>query len=180
VTGAFSYAFNQGMQNATQGGGFSLGGFVKGTLDVVGKIWALPNTLIGLAYGGLGYAAGWAGYAMGLQALPPEIAFGNNAIQFINNPFVRSGEAFTLGNSILYGPGVDPTRGGAYGDPSVIFGTQEMAHTYQQQVLGVFFFPAYVGAGGFVGPNGWAQPHGNAFENGGQAYGSGKGSWWPW
>src|SRR6185312_5327050 len=29
-----------------------------GILDVAGKVWNLPNTILGLAYGGLGYGAG--------------------------------------------------------------------------------------------------------------------------
>jgi len=35
-----------------KGNSSSGGGFFNGVLDVAGKIWALPNTLVGLAYGG--------------------------------------------------------------------------------------------------------------------------------
>lgn len=73
--------------------GFSLTG-------VLGKLWNLPNTLLGLAFGGLGHLVGMTGYLLGLCPWPT-ISFGNNAIQFENNPFMSS--AMTLGNVIIYG-----------------------------------------------------------------------------
>ncbi len=74
-------------------------------LDLAGKLWNLPNTIVGLAYGGLGYLACWIGYAFGCgwQTGPPGVALGNNAIQFINNPFIRSTAAATFGNVEVFG-----------------------------------------------------------------------------
>lgn len=106
--------------------------------DVVGKIWSLPNTFIGLVYGSIGHVVGW---AIGTK---PYITFDNNAIQFVNNPFAKG--AITLGNIIVY-------SGGQYNSPRSIrtngytLGYEEMQHTYQSQVLGVFYFPVHIGLG---------------------------------
>jgi hypothetical protein len=64
--------------------------------SVLGKLWNSINTVIGLVYGGIGHMVG---LAMGTN---PDISFGNNAIQFTNNPFGGVG-AITLGNTITYG-----------------------------------------------------------------------------
>lgn len=105
--------------------------------DVVGKIWTLPNTIIGGIYGLAGHVVGEIGYAFGLYNVSPSINFGNNGIQFINNPFTLRGTAITLGNTISYGRGSPPSRYGAYGDPSVNIGLHEGAHTYQYVVASI-------------------------------------------
>jgi len=144
-------------------------------LDLLGKVWASPYTALGLAYGGLGHLYGLA------TGQHPEISFGNDAVQFINNPFVNKTSAFTLGNAILYGAEQPPERPGAYGDLSVKnVGKHEQAHTYQYQALGPLFGPAYMLAGGFSGPTDPSGRPGNVFEDAAQRYGSGQGSWWPW
>ncbi|MGQ0700877.1 MAG: FG-GAP-like repeat-containing protein [Panacagrimonas sp.] len=136
VTGAFSYAFGSIANGVANGQSFG-----EAALDFAGKVWALPNTVIGLAYGGVGYAAGWVGYGLGLQANAPGISFGNNAIQFTNNPLTTT--AITLGNVISYGTGQQfqpgtPRYGGAHK-----LGVEEMQHTYQAQALGPFYLPAH-------------------------------------
>jgi len=68
--------------------------------NVAGKVWNLPNTIVGLAVGGTGYALGNIGYALGLKDVRPTWSIGNNAVQFHNNPFTNT--AMTLGNTILY------------------------------------------------------------------------------
>jgi hypothetical protein len=68
--------------------------------SVAGKVWNLPNTIVGLAVGGTGYALGNIGYALGLKDVRPRWSIGNNAIQFHNNPFTST--AMTLRNTILY------------------------------------------------------------------------------
>jgi hypothetical protein len=144
-------------------------------LDLLGKIWASPYTLLGAAYGGLGHVYGLA------TGKHPEINLGNNAVQFINNPFVNKNSAVTLGNTILYGQGNPPTRNGAYEDPNVNSGKHEEGHTYQYQTLGPLFLPAYMVAGGVpTGPADASGKLGNVFEDAAQRYGSGQGSWWPW
>jgi hypothetical protein len=137
-------------------------------LDVLGKIWASPYTVIGAVYGALGHLYGL------LRRDNPKILLGNNAIQFTNNPFVNSAAAITFGNTIVYGRNSPPDRNGAYGNDAVNVGRHERAHTYQYQALGPAFGLAYLLAGGFCGPDR------NAFERAAQQYGAGCGSWWPW
>ncbi|RLA13394.1 MAG: hypothetical protein DRQ59_05405, partial [Gammaproteobacteria bacterium] len=124
VTGAFVHLFNyESSARPHEASSSSGGGFFKGVLDVVGKIWALPNTIAGLIYGCIGPVAGW------IMGTKPQIVFGHNAIQFINNPFIRDNDALTLGNTILYGSNSPPWKNGAYGDKSVNIGFHEEAHT---------------------------------------------------
>ena len=85
-------------------------------VDLAGKLWTAPNTIMGIAAGGVGYLAGWAGYGLGMLGVQPAITFGNNAIQFENYPWGVG--ALTLGNTIIYGGGTAPTDSGHwYGDP---------------------------------------------------------------
>ena len=135
-------------------------------LDVAGKIWTLPNTIAGLALGGAGTIAGL------LTGTHPQVKFGHNAIQFLNNPLINGGEALTLGNAISYSPGVQPNSPGAYGDRDVQVGPHEEGHTYQAQVLGPFYGPAWLLGG--------AKTLSNPLEAAAQRYGAGRGSWWPW
>ena len=68
----------------------------KRALDAAGKIWAVPNTAIGLVYGALGHVIGKIANAVGHSDHAPHVSLGNNAIQFENNPLVTT--AITLGN----------------------------------------------------------------------------------
>jgi len=91
-------------------------------LDVVGKAWNLPNTVIGLAAGALSLPFGG------------RVALGHNAVEFLDcalmNRFTRSG-AITLGNVILYGRD-------AHG-----LGPHERIHTLQGQFAGPFYLPLH-------------------------------------
>jgi hypothetical protein len=107
--------------------------------NVIGKIWNTPNTILGLTFGGIGHIAGW------IMGTNPSISFGNNALQFHNNPLMPS--AITLGNVIIYGPRTSP------GDRNVHFqntpsghtvGQEEYRHTIQGQILGPFYIPAHI------------------------------------
>ncbi len=131
-------------------------------VDVAGKIWTLPNTAIGLAIGGAGLLFG---------GDPPKI--GNNAIQFSNVPFFGGG-AITFGNTILYGRGVYPgDPWGRYnGAPGVFpIGVHEQAHTYQYEVMGPLYGPAWILGGGPTASNPW--------ENAADNFATNTGSWWP-
>jgi hypothetical protein len=106
---------------------------------ILGKIWNIPNTILGLTFGGIGHVAGW------IMGTNPSITFGNNAIQFHNNPLMPS--AITLGNVIVYGPRTSP------GDRNVNFqntpsrhtvGQEEYRHTVQGQILGPLYLPAHI------------------------------------
>ena len=140
--------------------------------DVVGKIWNLPNTALGLVVGGAGYVVGKVGYALGWYSGNPSIQFGHNGIQFLDNPFIAEGGALTLGNAISYSEGIKPGNTGAYYDKSVPYGLHEEAHTYQSQVLGPAFIPTYLS-------NGLPSRH-HPFEHAAQQWAKGEGHWWPW
>ncbi|MEM6405557.1 MAG: hypothetical protein AAF669_03030 [Pseudomonadota bacterium] len=143
-----------------------LPGFPNPIVDIIGKIWTLPNTLVGILYGILGHILGW------LQGTNPTISVGNNAIQFQNNPITQNGAAFTLGNTVHYSEQSYPDKMGAYGNPDVNVGLHEAAHTYQYQVLGILFLPVYLILGG-ANKN-------NRLEQAAQRYATHEGSWWPW
>ena len=160
------YAYNQ--WQAYQAGK-TLPTAVSLTVDVVGKIWNLPNTALGLVVGGAGYAVGKIGHALGLYSGNPSIQFGHNGIEFLDNPFMLKDAALTLGNAISYNKDKPPDKFGAYGDPSVNYGLHEEAHTYQSQVLGPAFIPTYL-------------LNSERLEHAAQNYGrvNNRGHWWPW
>ncbi|MCG8314517.1 MAG: FG-GAP-like repeat-containing protein [Pseudomonadales bacterium] len=106
--------------------------------DVLGKIWNIPNTVIGLVYGGVGHVAGW------MMGTNPYITFGNNAIQFHNNPLMPS--AITLGNVIIYGPSTSPNASNVHFQNTPLnhtVGREEFRHTQQGQILGPLYLPAH-------------------------------------
>lgn len=108
-------------------------------LDVAGKIWNLPNTLIGLTYGGAGHIVGM------LIGSSPSISIGNNAIQFHNNPLMPS--AMTLGNVIVYGVDSYPSEPNIYFKNTPVghtVGREEYRHTLQGQILGPLYFPVHI------------------------------------
>jgi hypothetical protein len=126
----------------------AVGGFLRIAgrvgVDVVGKLWALPNTIIGgmVGLGGVPFGA--------------RIEFGNNAIQFLDFPLGEAGEGLTLGNVQIFPQGSDPanTFGFYYGSPVPInLGLHEQAHTFQYQVFGPTFLPAYFLSGGISASN---------------------------
>ena len=117
--------------------------------DPIGKIWNLPNTAIGLAWGALGYGVTALSYGVsGLSHVAntlafghlgtigtldfPKLSFDNNAIQFQNHPLMLS--AITLGNTISYGNGFTPENSGLH----------EYQHTIQGQGLGLLYLPANI------------------------------------
>lgn len=98
--------------------------------DIAGKVWASPNTAIGLTAGGLGHVAGLA------KGTRPRISVGNNAIQFENNP-AGGMSAVTLGNVSIYSPRDSVRRSGRH----------EKQHTYQAQQLGPLYLPSNFAGG---------------------------------
>lgn len=86
-----------------------------------------------LAWGALRVAS--FGRLGGFRWLGGGISFGNNAIQFTNNPLHSSGVATTVGNAIIYGGGqATPAN----------YGAHEAAHTIQGQWLGPAYLPAHI------------------------------------
>ena len=142
-------------------------------IDMAGKVWASPNTVIGLTYGAAGYLYG---AAIGKDV---KVSIGNNAVQFEGNPLnpFETNGAITLGNSINYlgksMPDSGATNywgeyytyeakqkymnsGGEYQFSSadkIILGDHERAHTYQYQVLGSAFLPVYLLSGAISSKN---------------------------
>jgi hypothetical protein len=115
---------------------------------VIGKIWNLPNTIFGAAYGFSGMAVGavgsvaWGtlnvvtfGHVGGFRWFGGGLSPGNNAIQFTNNPLVAAGAAVTVGNAIIYGGGQATPRN---------YGAHEGAHTIQGQWLGPTYLPLHI------------------------------------
>src|SRR5206468_10563987 len=116
-------------------------------LDVRGKIWTSPNTLLGLLAGAIGLAFG------------ARLRFQHNALVFCRYPFGRGG-ALVLGNVILVTESsldvmVTSYRTRCNPPPvecrstcdDVHLGKHEEAHTYQYQVLGPAFLLVYWIAG---------------------------------
>jgi RHS repeat-associated protein len=114
------------------------GGFAN-LLQPLGYVWNLPNTAIGLLWGGLGIPFG-----------ASVTNNGNNAIQFINDPLMIGGN-ITIGNVQCYNPKIGPNVRDVwwYTNGVVTFGDHENAHVPQEEVLGPLFFPAY-GVGGII------------------------------
>ena len=102
MTAAFQAAVTSGAQSSSAGKSSGAASTIGG---ILGKIWNLPNTLIGMAYGGVGHVIGEVGNVLGFYSAEPTISFGHNAIQFENNPLMAT--AMTFGNTIVYGKGSD-------------------------------------------------------------------------
>ncbi len=128
-------------------------------LDVLGKLWTAPNTLLGLLVGFPMLLAG------------ARISLGDNAIRFQNLPVGRG--ALTLGNVVLYSRHCAPDiEASMYGDTRCLrIGKHERAHTLQYQLLGPLFLPVYLCCGGISARN--------PFERAANDYAAG-GHWWPW
>ena len=161
--GAGKYLFAHRGEFGENGAGSS--GIVRGALDIAGKIWALPNTILGAVYGGIGHVIGEIGNVMGFYSAEPTISFDNNAIQFENNPFAAAG-AITIGNTITYG--------GSQYDPGFdgnIMYLHEMPHTIQSQFMGPFYLPAHAvfGAAAAIFNGSWHGPA-NILETGPQQH----------
>ncbi|MCA9472539.1 MAG: hypothetical protein MRJ96_16955 [Nitrospirales bacterium] len=138
-----------GATGAVASGAFAGRNVGADLLDAAGKVWNLPNTAVGLVWGGIGVLGG-AG-----------VSIGNNAIQFTNHPLGVN--AVTLGNTISY------TQGSGPGDYDFLYdskvrlniGLHEQAHTYQSQVYGPLFLPLWLLGGGPSASNPFEQSANN-------------------
>ena len=122
-------------------------------MSLPGKLWTLPNTLLGLV---LGVVA----VMLGARA-----RLANNAIEFLDQPFVDLIErsAVTLGNTIHYAPGRHPDQVIRRYDRSAVvrLGDHERAHTDQYERWGPFFLLAYA-----ISWLPFVPPAGSRFEHG--------------
>lgn len=139
-------------------------------LDLLGKLWTLPNTLLGLA--------------LGLLAMPfgARLQCADNALVFRRFPIGPAG-ALVLGNVILLSAESLDVRVRSYRSrargargAAIRLGDHERAHTYQYQVLGPFFLPAYLLLGWLRG--GVISAH-NPFEAAADRYALTGRGWWP-
>jgi hypothetical protein len=115
----------------------------------LGYLWNAPNTALGLVFGGVGHVVGEVDYALGLRSVRPRIEFGNNAIQFRNNPFTPS--AITIGNVQVYGPASSPGASNVHfaNTPArFTVGAEEGLHTVQGMITGPLYLPLHAAAGG--------------------------------
>ncbi len=125
--------------------------------DAAGKIWALPDTALGLGIASLDILATFVS-----TGDLPQFSFGNNALQISNLQIGPSG-GITFGNiemftgydsaGIRISPGYIMWRSPYTNYYGFALGSHEEAHTYQAQALGPFFFPVYFAEGGVSASN---------------------------
>ena len=143
----------------------NLNDFKRISLWLLGTIWALPMTAIGMVLG------------CGALALGARVSFSDSALVFSRFRFFTSG-ALTLGQVILYtGTSLDAPAKTYHcvafgGDDCVRIGTHEQAHVYQYMALGIFFLPLYFLHGGIS--------HKNRFEKAADRYAQTGVGWWPY
>jgi hypothetical protein len=134
-------------------------------VQVLGAIWTLPNTLVGLL-------AGLAALARGAR-----VQRSGSALVFHGVPFGPGG-ALTLGQVILHtGDSLQGTARTYWcrqhgGDVCVRLEDHERAHVYQYLALGPFFLVLYFLCGGIS----WR----NRFEQAADHYAQTGRGWWPW
>lgn len=105
-------------------------------LGGLAKLWASPNTLLGLLLGALALPFG------------ARVRLGDNAVNFLGHPLlpIRRARAITFGNCVLYRRGSSPDdRAPRYdGGGWQRVGDHERAHTLQYQIWGPLFLPVYL------------------------------------
>ena len=100
--------------------------------SILGKIWALPTTVVfGLPFGLLGAC---------IAPRKIRIRIENNAICFFNHPLLRGPAlGLTLGNVIAFQfDRADVEINGT------LLGEHERQHTLQAEMLGIFYIPLYL------------------------------------
>lgn len=135
---------------------------------MLGAVWTLPNTLLGMLLGACGMPFGararWSRREL--------------ALVFVDWPWGPGG-ALTLGNVIvLNGGSLDLAcatyehAAGRCTHPPVRLGDHERAHVLQYLVLGPLFLPVYLLCGGVSVRN--------PLERAADAYALHGHGWWPW
>ncbi len=103
-------------------------------LSVLGKIWALPTTILfGLPFGLLGAC---------LAPRTIRIRLENNAICFYKHPLMRRPGAVTLGNVIAFN--LELENSNVIIEKGATLGEHERQHTLQAEMLGIFYIPLYL------------------------------------
>lgn len=138
-------------------------------LWVLGTVWTLPNTVLGLLLGSAGLLRG------------ARCGIAEGALVFRHYPWGPGG-ALTLGQTILVKAESLDLRCRTYacrandtphGHADLVrLGDHERAHVYQYLLFGPLFLPLYVICGGISARN--------PFERAADRYALGHGGWWPW
>lgn len=144
-----------------------MGKVASTALRVLGILWTLPNTLVGLIGGSVGLLFG----------ASAEFSRRDFALVFHRWPWGPGG-AITFGNIILHtGDTLDSEcltyehRAGRCDHPRIKIGDHERAHVYQYMVLGPLFLPVYLACGGVSVRN--------PFERAADRYAMTGRGWWP-
>jgi hypothetical protein len=159
------YAVCQGQPYMRYNLKMNLNDFKRISLWLLGTIWALPMTAIGLVLG------------CGALALGARLSFSDSAVVFSRFRFFSSG-ALTLGQVILHTgqslnePALTYHCAAFGGDACVRIGTHEQAHVFQYMALGIIFLPLYFLHGGIS--------HKNRFEKAADRYAQTGSGWWPY
>ncbi|MDR7134303.1 hypothetical protein J2X06_001487 [Lysobacter niastensis] len=141
--------------------------FLMRLLIVLGGLWTLPNTAIGLLLGAIGLPFGAHAHWRRRDL----------ALVFHRWPWGPGG-AITFGNVILHtGDNLDSPcvtyahRAGHGDEPAIMLADHERAHVYQYLVLGPLFLPLYLVFGGISVRN--------RFERAADRYARTGRGWWP-
>ena len=137
-------------------------------LWLLGVLWAVPNTVLGLF--------------LGLPALAfgAKVKISDGALVLLRYPWGPGG-ALALGNVILCTHATLDSTCRTYaerfglreaGGPLQRLGDHERAHVYQAMALGLFFLPLYFLCGGISARN--------RFEQAADRYAETGAGWWPW
>ena len=145
----------------------AMGKTASAALRLLGILWTLPNTLIGLIGGSVGLLFG----------ASAQFSRRDFALVFHHWPWGPGG-AITFGNTILHtGDTLDSEcltyehRAGRCDHPRIKIGDHERAHVYQYMVLGPLFLPLYLVCGGVSVRN--------PFERAADRYAMTGRGWWP-
>jgi hypothetical protein len=145
----------------------AMGKIASAALRLLGILWTLPNTLIGLIGGSVGLLFG----------ASAQFSRRDFALVFHHWPWGPGG-AITFGNTILHtGDTLDSEcltyehRAGRCDHPRIKIGDHERAHVYQYMVLGPLFLPLYLVCGGVSVRN--------PFERAADRYAMTGRGWWP-
>lgn len=136
-------------------------------LQLLGALWTLPNTLLGLLLGAAGLAGGarlrWSGRDLALvfECWP----WGPGGALTLGNVIVLKGESLEL-RCATY-----EHLAGRCRHPPVRLGDHERAHVFQYLLLGPLFLPVYLACGGVSVRN--------PFERAADRYALHGHGWWP-
>lgn len=111
-----------------QASGSALGSVGRFGLDVLGRLWNLPNTIVG------------GGWALLNRVFGGEFSWAEGVLHLENAPLQPEGTAITLGDVVVYGGNRLDLLGPS--QPGVTFAGHELRHVFQGRALGPLYIPA--------------------------------------